>query len=183
MNKTIPCLIPLLLVGLLACKAESTNNELSQSLSSPSLKPVASSKLGPPIHLFSNYDGVTVVGEEESFDLQVVSGLSGQLTVSLFSKADILLGENYNYTVNVLANEELSIPVKAILPTASTHYISVQATIDDSKNKQSRTFAIALRPPSPTKGETPITQSIGKPENNIIIMEAQENISRTNKHE
>lgn len=141
----------------------------------------AYSKPGAPVLFSSNYDGQSVAGVEEQFEIQLNAALAGELTVKISSTQPLIQGGEISRDFTVAANETVSLPLVVIPPAGGKFYINIIVTLDTGSSAQSRAFALAIVAPA-TGDESPdsrLTGSAAKPaivEDGVIILPAEETI-------
>jgi len=136
-------------------------------------------KPGAPIDFTHNYDGTTVAGELESFEITLSSRVKGGLKALVYSRDNILVGDNIEQSKPLEVGETLVIPVTVSSPTDGKFYLNVQASSQINEQKMGRAFSLAIyvgnweKASKSTNGQVKTT---GEGKEKVIIMPAQETI-------
>lgn len=181
--KTIPCLLMLTASLLMACSQDkplSSSNENKVSSLKTTHAEHTYQKPGATLNFDHTYDGKTVPGDTEKFELIVTPGSNYHnqtLKVNISTKDAINIRGDLQST-HLISGDAIRIPLEVSTSVAGRFYIDILGMVTDTDGiSESRAYGIAIGVGNWKAMQKPhenlTTDSEGRP---VIVMEAEEEI-------
>lgn len=171
--------VMLLLSGCLlsGCEKEHMNTTLVEINSTDQAHASDLNDSGSAVRFSNNYDGFSELGQQETFEIDLIAHVNGILNVRLTSEAGVIEETETYISKSVSAGENLSIPVTIRLSNSGKFYINIQTDLEVNGRQQRSVFVVAVRTTSNKENQNKSYNAFQE-RPDVIVMPAQEEIIR-----